>query len=565
MAMLAAGIDFSHIVAPVPNVEAIAQEYAAIEHALAGGEVSAKLAAISSWDALRRRLSTWANLTSLRFQQDTANAEHRAAKELADELAPKLTELEVNLKRRLIADPRRAELESAIGAHAFRLWECDITTFHPALEQDLVRESKLVDEYTAIMAAAKIPFRGKTLNLAQIGKYLEAADRETRHEAERARWAFFGEHATQLDRIYAGLVELRHAMALKLGYENFIGLGYQLMRRVDYKQADVERYRDQVAEHVVPLAQKIIERVARDHGIERALFWDESVLDLAGNPEPLGGPDWIVEQARSAFSELAPELGDFFTRLCEQHLIDLDARTSKAQGGFCTSFPVYGWPFIFSNFNGTSGDIKVLVHETGHAFQSFRSRNLALADYLHPTYESCEIHSMGLEYLSLPQMERFFGPAAERYRRLHIADAMLFLPYGVAVDHFQHLVYAKPDATPQERHAMWQEVERRYLPWRAYGDLAHAAKGGLWQEKRHIYMAPFYYIDYTLALCCALQFWARSQDDNESALADYIALCDRGGAAPFQELVASANLKSPFAIGTLEGVLERVRATLNLV
>lgn len=564
MALLAERIEFSQIAAPAPDMIEVAQEYAAIEAALATDDVAAKLAAIARWDDLRRRVLTWDNLTGLRFQQDTSNAEYRKAKEAADELAPKLTDLEVGLKRRLIADPRRADLEAAIGVHAFRLWECDITTFDPAIEADLVRESKVRDEYTAIMAAAKISFRGQTLNLPQIGKYLDDADRETRHAAERARWAFFTEHASELDRIYDDLVKLRHGMARKLGYENFIGLGYQLMQRVDYNQHDVERYRDQIAEYVVPIAQKIIERVARDHGIERTMFWDESVLDPKGNPEPRGGADWIVAQARTAFAELAPELGDFFTRLSGQHLVDLDARPSKAQGGFCTSFPMYGWPFIFTNFNGTSGDVRVLVHETGHAFQSFRSRNLRLADYLHPTYESCEIHSMGLEYLSWPQMERFFGEDAERYRRLHIADAILFLPYGVAVDHFQHLVYAKPEATSAERHAMWQEVERRYLPWRAYGDLAHAAKGGLWQEKRHIYLRPFYYIDYTLALCCALQFWARSQDDHAATLADYVALCDRGGGAPFQELVASANLQSPFTSGTLAKVMKRVRTTLEL-
>lgn len=563
MAMLVDRVDFSEITAAVPDIAEIAREYAAIDAILAGG-VAEKLDAIARWDELRRRLLTWANLTSLRFQQNTADPDFKAAKEHYQALAPKITDLEIAFKRRLIADPDRAALEDALGAHAFRLWECDVTTFDPAIEDDLVREAKLTDEYTAIMAAARIPFRGATLNLPQIGKYLDDADRQTRHEAERVRWAFFAQHGAELDRIYNDLVYVRHGMARKLGYENFIGLGYQLMQRVDYDQNDVERYRDQIAEHVVPVANAIIQRVAREHGIERTMFWDESVLDPKGNPEPQGDVGWIVDQARAAFSDLHPDLGDFFTRLSGQHLVDLDSRASKAQGGFCISFPVYGWPFIFTNFNGTSGDIRVLVHETGHAFQSFRSRNLALADYLHPTYESCEIHSMGLEYLSWPQMDRFFGDDAQRYRSLHIADAMLFLPYGVAIDHFQHLVYARPDATPAERHAMWQEVERRYLPWRAYGDLAHAVKGGLWQEKRHIYMRPFYYVDYTLALCCALQFWARSQDDHATALRDYVALCDRGGSAAFGDLVKSANLASPFASGTLENVVARVRSMLEI-
>lgn len=167
---------------------------------------------------------------------------------------------------------------------------------------------------------------------------------------------------------------------------------------------------------------------------------------------------------------------------------------------------------------------------------------------------------MSLEYLSWPEMERFFGDDADAYRREHLLDALLFLPYGVAVDHFQHLVYAQPSATPAERHAMWQDVERRYLPWRAYGDLGYASRGGLWQEKRHIYVAPFYYIDYTLALCCALQFWVRAQTDRAEALDAYVRLCGRGGEAPFGELVRSAGLRSPFEPGALADVIAAAAA-----
>jgi M3 family oligoendopeptidase len=195
------------------------------------------------------------------------------------------------------------------------------------------------------------------------------------------------------------------------------------------------------------------------------------------------------------------------------------------------------------------------MHELGHAFQSWNSLDKPVVDYLSPTYESAEIHSMSLEYLSWPEMDRFFGEDADAYRREHLIDALLFLPYGVAVDHFQHLVYAQPGATPAERNAMWQEVERRYLPWRDYGDLEHPLRGGLWQEKRHIYTSPFYYIDYTLALCCALQFWVRAERDRGEAMDAYVALCRRGGEAPFGELVRGAGLLSPFEPGALEGVV----------
>jgi M3 family oligoendopeptidase len=171
---------------------------------------------------------------------------------------------------------------------------------------------------------------------------------------------------------------------------------------------------------------------------------------------------------------------------------------------------------------------------------------------------------MSLEFLTWPYLERFFGDDAERFRRIHLAQSLLFLPYGVAVDHFQHEVYEHPDATPAERHAMWKAMEATYLPWRRWGDIARPAAGGFWQRQLHIYHYPFYYVDYTLAQVCALQFWVRAGEDRDEAMADYRTLCQRGGEAPFQTLVRSAGLRSPFEPGCLTAVVEKARGTLGL-
>ena len=180
------------------------------------------------------------------------------------------------------------------------------------------------------------------------------------------------------------------------------------------------------------------------------------------------------------------------------------------------------------------------------------------------TLESCEIHSMSLEFLTWSQMGQFFGDDSDRFKQMHLAESILFLPYGCAVDHFQHLVYAEPTASPEQRNKLWQEMEALYLPWRNYGDLAHPVAGGLWQEKQHIYFSPFYYIDYTLALCCALQFWVKAAQDKEKTMAEYIELCRLGGQAPFQQLVKAANLVSPFQAGSLSAVVKQAQEYLQL-
>ena len=558
-------IKFADIQPETPTIEQVTAEYQAINAALdkAEGKSDRELA-LQQWEDLRRRLDTWSAMTSLNFSQDTTNQDYQKAQEYSDRLKPKLTALEVAMKQRLLDSQHRAELESILGQQAFSLWSADVTTFEPAIEADLVEESELINQYVQLLASAKIEFKGETVNLSGIRQYTEAGDRQTRYEAEKARWNFFSQNKAQLDSIYDRLVKLRHQMAQKLGYDNYIGLGYKRMQRIDYNEADVARYRDEVVAKVVPLAQKIIDRQAKKLNLDRICFWDESVFDLQGNPKPQGDHDWMLGQAQQMFNAMHPELGSFFETMVEGNFMDLKTRPGKAGGGFCTGFPTAGVPYIFANFNQTKGDVEVFTHEMGHAFQAWQSRNLPLIDYLWPTLESCEIHSMSLEFLTWSQMDKFFGDDADRFRQIHLAQSILFLPYGCAVDHFQHLVYANPEATPQTRNKMWQQMEARYLPWREYGDLEYPALGGLWQEKQHIYCSPFYYIDYTLALCCAMQFWLKAESDFDAALTEYIALCQRGGKAPFQSLTKSANLVSPFQPGSLADVVTKAQDFLGL-
>jgi M3 family oligoendopeptidase len=558
-------VDFSEIKVEKPSLENVAAEYQAIAQQLdAATDTAGRVAACQAWDSLRCRLGSWSSMTDLQFHQDTQNKAYKQARDYADEISPKLTALEVEMKRKLLGSPYRLELERSLGKQAFLLWEADITAFDPVIESDLVQEAKLKAEYTELIASASLEFAGESLNLSQILKYTQNRDRDRRHDAQRVRWGFFAENRDRLDRIYHDLVQLRHQMARKLGYDNYIGLGYKQMQRVDYGQQEVDRYCQQVAEEVVPLAGQILERQKEKLNLDKLCYWDESLFDLQGNATPQGDRGWMLERAQEVFAAMNPELSDFFKMMVESHLLDLDSRSGKAGGGFCTSFLTYGLPFIFANFNGTKGDVDVFTHEMGHAFQMWQSRNASVSDYVWATSESAEIHSMSLEYLTFPQMEKFFGDDARRYCLQHLTESLLFLPYGVAVDRFQHLVYANPSAIPKERHQMWQEVESIYLPWREYGDLTHLAEGGLWQEKLHIYDSPFYYIDYTLALCCALQFWVKAKTDYSTTLKDYVTLCQRGGEAPFQELVRSANLTSPFDSGALTQVLAEARQFLGL-
>jgi len=548
-----------------PSIDAVGAEYATINAAFdAARDAAARVAAIKRWDALRIKLGTWQSVVHARFTQDTRNEDYKAAKDQESELSPKFLGPETEFKKMLLKSPHRAELEAEFGAQAFRMWENDVITFDPKIEADLVAESKLVSKYTSLKSAAQIPFRGESYNLSRLAAFAMDADRATRQAASEAQWGWFASNAAELDAIFDELVTLRHAMSQKLGFKNYVEMAYRMRQRNDYDQAAVAKFRAQVRDDIVPLALALKQTQAKDLGIDKVMSWDEKVWDLKVSPRPKGDHDWMVARAQTMFDEIGNGMGEFFALLRERGLLDLKARDGKAGGGYCTSITEWGLPFIFANFNGTSGDVSVFTHEMGHAYQNYCSRQQRLSDYFWPSYDAAEVHSMSLEYLTWPWMDAFFGKDdADRFRRQDLQGKLAFLPYGVAVDHFQHLVYSEPDATAQRRREMWQEMERTYLPWRNYGGMSHASQGGMWQAQSHIYGTPFYYIDYVLAETCAMQFWVRADNDRATAMKDYIALCSRGGEAPFQSLVRGAGLVSPFDAGCLTDVVDQAKRWLG--
>ena len=554
---------FADLHPPRPTRETLEAAYGTIHADLAAATPDRRGAALSRWDEERRRTESWSALVHLRFSQDTASAEARAERDYADTLAPEATRHEVSVKRRLLEHPDRAALIAEQGAHRVRLWEMDITTFDPAIAPALEEEARLCAEYTELLASARLDIEGTQVNLSGLAPFQESQDRDVRHRAEQARWGFFKANAERLDGLYDRLVTLRHDMAATLGFASYTPLGYRRMRRVDYGPEQVAAFRAQVLEHVVPLVHKLLQRRTAEQGWDRLHAWDESLIDPAGNPRPAGAHDLLIERATIMFDRMGPVLGEFFRTMNDGGFLDLRNRDGKAGGGFCTSFPTEGVPFIFANFNGTHHDIAVFTHEMGHAFQNWQSRDLPGIDLLWPTMDAAEINSMGLEFLTWPHMELMVEEgAADRYRRMHLIASLAFLPYGVCVDHFQHEIYADPRMSAEGRHALWRRLERLYMPWRDYGGLDYPAKGGRWQAQLHIYRLPFYYIDYTLALCCAMQFWLAARRDPDDAMRRYTELCAQGGSGSFTELVASAGLVSPFDPGALHDVVREAEAVL---
>ncbi len=519
--------------------------------------------AIEALSKIRESFDSMYNINYIRHSIDTKNEFCESENNFFDENLPQYQALITEYYKVLLDTPIRPYLEEKWGKQFFVIASSSQKTFIPEILEDLQAENKGSSEYKKIKAAAMIEVQGETYNLSGLAPLETGADRAIRKEASEAKWKFFSENEGAIGEVFDDLVKTRHEIALKLGYKNFVELGYHRMLRSDYDATMVARFRKQVEDYIVPLASKLYARQAKRIGLEKLSYYDEEFKFSSGNPAPQGNPEWIVNHAATMYKELSPETDEFFQFMQQNNLMDLINRTGKATGGYCTYIPNQKAPYIFSNFNGTSGDIDVLTHEAGHAFQVYSSRNVALSEYHWPTYESCEIHSMSMEFFTWPWMHLFFEKDLDKYKFMHLSAALQFLPYGVAVDEFQHVIYENPNFTHQERNDAWHKIERKYLPHRNNEGNSFLEKGGLWQKQNHIFNSPFYYIDYTLAQICAFQFWKKDQTDHKNAWDDYIRLCKAGGSHSFLDLVKLANLRSPFEPDCIPSVIGDISAWLD--
>ena len=557
-------IKFSEYPLVVPNAKRIAKKmdkYIADLKACTNAKDASKI--INKVNNYFEELETETSVIYVLYTCNTTNEAYKKAQDTVDELSPIVSKYATDFQKLLVNASYRKELEEKYGTYLFQKYEAGLKTFDEKIMDDLVKENKLVSEYDMIFGGAQLEFRGETLNLSQLGKFMQDKDRETRKAAAKAMDKWLEENEEKIAKIYDELVHVRVEIAKKLGFKSYTDLGYLRLGRVDYNADMVKVYREQIARDVVPVCQKLYKQQMKNLGIRKPQYYDYNLMFASGNPMPAGDAKFLVEQAHKMYTDLGPESKEFFDFMVKYELMDLEARKGKAPGGYQISFDLYKSPFIFSNFNGTQGDVNVLTHEGGHAFQCYLSSGIKVPEYRQPTLESCEIHSMSMEFFAWPYMEGFFGKDAEKYKYSHLADSIEFLPYGATIDEFQHWVYANPNATHAERCTKFRELELKYTPHKKYDDCPTMAKGTRWLRQGHVFGTPFYYIDYTLAQVVAFQFAIENMKNHDKTWKKYIKLCKCGGKYPFLELLEKNHLRNPFIDGNIKKVIKPLERVLK--
>ncbi|MCI9465622.1 MAG: M3 family oligoendopeptidase [Ruminiclostridium sp.] len=532
------------------------------------------LEARERYKKLSIRLETAQALSYMRYSINTADEFYLAEKDYYDETGPQAQSLMQDYSRAMVNSPYRQELEVSgkLLPLMYRSMEVDLKSMAPCIIQEMVEENRLVSKYSQLMAGMEFEFRGEKLPRPMLMKYAKSPDRATRKEAYEVLGRTLKEHSQELDGLFDQLVTIRHRMAVRMGYKNFVELGYYRMGRLCYGPEEVKQFRENVRRDVVPVVARLREEVGKALGVDKLMLYDYDLIFPQGDPAPKGGKEEIFAAAKAMYHSMSKETGEFFDFMLDTDAFDVESRKNKWGGGYCTSFMAYHQPFILANFNGTSGDVDVVTHEAGHAFADYTiAGNEYVVELNVGGMETAETHSMSMEFFAWPYMEHFFGEDAKRYQFMHLLDSLSFLPYGTIVDDFQRQVYENPEWTPEERKAAWRKLEAEFRPHLHFEGIPYLEEGTRWQYQMHIYETPFYYIDYCLAQTAALQFLLASQKDYDGAFARYVRFLSQGGEKVFTDLLEEAGLRSPFQEGALgqlaqetEQLLEKLKADAGL-
>ena len=421
--------------------------------------------------------------------------------------------------------------------------------------------SLLEQQYGQITGAMTITVRDQEYTLQQAAKFYESSDRVLREEVFRKTAARRLQDRDALDKLYTDLAHKRDQVARNAGFDNYRDYKFEELGRFDYTKEDCFDFHESVREHIVPLARTILQRQQEKLQLPVLRPWDteaepEGVQPLA----PFQDGKELLQKAKRCFTRLRPTFGQYLETMDQMGRLDLDSRKGKAPGGYNCPLAETGVPFIFMNAAGQMKDVTTILHEGGHAIQSFLTHDLELNAFKAYPMEIAEVASMSMELFTMDHWDVFFDDPEElrRAKLQQLERVITIFPWIATIDQFQHWIYLHPQHTVAQRTQAWQEIQQRFstgvVDWSGLEDY-HACT---WQRQLHLYEVPFYYIEYGIAQLGAIGMWKQFRENKEKALDHYTDALSLGYTVPLKELYRTANIAFDFSPAHVKALIEFV-------
>lgn len=505
---------------------------------------------------IRNNFQKMQSLVNIKYMMNTRDKFYVSEREIMDKIIPEIQNIDRDFFETIISSKFKEDFNKEYGKNIIEKMILSLKTISPKVMGLLEKENELTSEYFKLIGSAELVFHNKKMNLSQIRFYFDSKDRSIRKEANETYWKFFLDNEKNFDDLYDKLVKIRHKIAIELGYESFIDLAYDRWGRNNFDKYDVKKLREDLFKIFIPLTKKIRQWQKENLKVSELRYYDEHVF-IDKEVTPKGDTSSKISNTQEMFLEMGNETKEFFSYMVNNNLLDLTTREGKASGAFCEFIKCEKSPFIFMNLNNTSKDITTLIHECGHALADYKNKDKQFLEWNFMGLETAEIHSMSMEFFSWPWQKSFFDDE-DKFKLIHLIESILFIPYGLLIDEFQHWVYENPEANPQERKLKWREFEKKYLADIKYTGNDFLEKGGFWFRQLHLFELPFYYIDYVIAQLCAFQYLLKSRKDYSRAWKDYLSFIDSSIDSSFHESLEIGKLKNPFKENTIREVTSEI-------
>jgi oligoendopeptidase F len=507
---------------------------------------------------------------AIRYIRMTAHTENSAYEKeflsFVEGIEPRVKVKSFDLDRKYLSSPARKRLPRRPYFVIDRKRENNVRLFRKQSVQLEKKEAKLAQKYYKIAGAMTVRFEGRARTLQQMGSYLEQIDRKLRERAwiltEKRRL----KESQRLNKLYDDLIGLRQRIAENAGFDNYRDYAFRKLGRFDYRPKDTLRFHHAVETYFVPLMHSIDEDRQAKLGVDPIRPWD-LMVDPQGRPplRPYKGVDELVRRSTRLFEKVDPLFSKEFRVMSELGLLDLENRPGKAPGAYSIDLPEVRFPFIFLNAVGRDGDVRTLLHESGHSFHTFATRDLLFDSRGEnvPT-EFAEVASMTMELLGGEHLERTFYDHGDmvRSRRIHLVTVVRLLGWIATIDAFQHWVYTNVGHSQRERQEFWIKLRERFggpESWEGYEGFVKSS----WQRQLHLYEVPFYYIEYGIAQFGALGIWTRYLRDPSNAVDAYKEALALGGSRPLPELFRAAKVPWDFGPSTAQRYAQDLSVALK--
>jgi len=520
---------------------------------------------ILNWEELSAAI---AEEGSKRYIAMTCQTEDKDAEkaylEFVEKIEPEEKKCNFLLSKKLTKHPQCKDLKNQRYEVFLRDTALQVELFRSENVTLETETSKLGQKYQKIIGGLTVHFEGKEQTLIQMSRHLEGTERNYRQKA----WELVAnrrlEESEKIDSHIDDLAKLRNQISENAGFSNYRDYAHKRLGRFDYSPDDCISFQNAIEEEMVPLLRELQDERIQELNINELKPWD-TATDPKGRPplEPFEKVSDLIECSQSIFNQVDGNLSDWFQTMQDLDLLDLANRKGKAPGGYQCSLDESRLPFIFMNSVGVQRDVETLLHEAGHAFHSMASQNEPLHSYRHAPIEFCEVASMAMELLGSEFLEEFYNSEEARRARINHLEGIVFVfPWIATVDAFQHWLYLNPDHSIEDRDKAWSKLIDRFggnVDWTHY----ELAKAKLWHKQLHIFLHPFYYVEYGIAQLGALQVWANYKNNKSKALNDYKAALALGGSKPLPELFKRCNIQFDLSRDTVAPMADLLRKELK--